>query len=71
MANSLVSNGYQTAKEYSIEQFGDKLEMLYTEIIKLHNLKKEAQTKEEKNKQKKTIYKRIGEKLLYITRIKK
>ena len=45
--------------------------MLYTEIIKLHNLKKEAQTKEEKNKQKKTIYKRIGEKLLYITRIKK
>ena len=71
MVNSLVNNGYQTAKEYSIEHFGDKLEMLYTEIIKLHNLKKEAQTKEEKNKQKKTIYKRIGEKLLYITRIKK
>ena len=71
MVNSLINNGYQTAKEYSIEQFGDKLEMLYTEIIKLHNLKKEAQTKEEKNKQKKTIYKRIGEKLLYITRIKK
>lgn len=71
MVNSLINNGYQTAKEYSIEHFGDKLEMLYTEIIKLHNLKKEAQTKEEKNKQKKTIYKRIGEKLLYITRIKK
>ncbi len=45
--------------------------MLYSEIIKLHNLKKEAQTKEEKNKQKKTIYKRIREKLLYITRFKK
>ena len=71
LTNSLVTSGYQTAKEYSIEQFGDKLEMLYSEIIKLHNLKKEAQTKEEKNKQKKTIYKRIREKLLYITRFKK
>ena len=71
LKNTLIANGYKTAKEYSIEQFGDKLEMLYSEIIKLHNLKKQAETKEEKNKQKKTIYKRIGEKLLYITRIKK
>ena len=71
LKNTLIANGYKTAKEYSIEQFGDKLELLYSEIIKLHNLKKQAETKEEKNKQKKTIYKRIGEKLLYITRIKK
>lgn len=71
LSSNLVTNGYKTAQDYSIEQFGDKLEMLYSEIIKLHNLKKQAETKEEKNKQKKTIYKRIGEKLLYITRIKK
>lgn len=71
LKNTLVENGNITAQEYSIEQFGDKLEMLYSEIIELHNMKKQVETKEEKNVQKNAIYKRIGEKLLHLTRIKK
>lgn len=69
--NTLIQNGNKTAQDYSIEVFGDKLEMLYTEIIQLHKSKKEALTKAELNKQKKTIYKRISGKLLKLTRIKK
>ena len=71
LGNKLTNNGYITAKEYSIEEFGDKLEMLYSEIIKLHEAKKQAETKAEKNEQKKAIYKRIGEKLLKLTRLRK
>ncbi len=71
LGNKLIDNGYITAKEYSIEEFGDKLEMLYSEIIKLHEAKKQAETKAEKNEQKKAIYKRIGEKLLKLTRLRK
>lgn len=71
LRKTLIRGGNETAKEYSIEVFGDKLEMLYTEIIKLHKAKKELETKEEKNAQKKTIYKRIREKLKNLTRIKK
>ena len=71
LRSTLINNGNTTAKEYSIEQFGDKLEMLYSEIIELHKAKKQAETKVEKNKQKKVIYKRIGEKLLKLTRLKK
>ena len=71
LRSTLITNGNSTAKEYSIEQFGDKLEMLYSEIIELHKAKKQAETKVEKNKQKKVIYKRIGEKLLKLTRLKK
>ena len=71
LKETLIKGGNETAKEYSIEVFGDKLEMLYSEIIKLHKAKKELATKEEKNVQKKTIYKRIGEKLKTLTKIKK
>ncbi|MBO5477383.1 MAG: glycosyltransferase family 4 protein [Clostridia bacterium] len=71
LRNTLIEGGNATAEEYSIEKFGDKLEMLYSEIIKLHNAKKDAETKEEKNIHKKTIYKRIGEKLINLTKIKK
>lgn len=71
LRKTLIANGNITAEEYSIEKFGDKLEMLYSEIIELHNAKKDAETKEEKNKHKKKIYKRIGEKLLNITKRKK
>lgn len=71
LRKTLIRGGNETAKEYSIEVFGDKLEILYTEIIKLHKAKKELETKEEKNAQKKTIYKRIREKLKNLTRIKK
>lgn len=71
LRKTLIRGGNETAKEYSIEVFGDKLEMLYTEIIRLHKAKKELETKEEKNAQKKTIYKRIREKLKNLTRIKK
>lgn len=71
LCETLIKNGNETAKEYSIEQFGDKLEMLYSEIIELYKVKKETESKEEKDIQKKAIYKRIGEKLLNLTRIKK
>ncbi len=71
LKNTLIKGGNQTAKEYSIEVFGDKLEMIYSEIIELHNAKKDLVTKEEKNVQKKTIYKRIGEKLINLTKKKK
>lgn len=71
LRNTLIKGGNQTAKEYSIEVFGDKLEMIYSEIIELHNAKKDLVTKEEKNVQKKTIYKRIGEKLINLTKKKK
>lgn len=71
LKETIIKGGNETAKEYSIEVFGDKLEMLYSEIIKLHKAKKELATKEEKNVQKKTIYKRIREKLKILTKIKK
>ncbi len=71
LRNTLIQGGNETAKEYSIEVFGDKLEMIYSEIIELHKAKKDSATKEEKNVQKKTIYKRIGEKLINLTKKEK
>lgn len=71
LKDTIVQGGYETSKEYSIEVFGDKLEMLYSEIIELHKAKQDSATKEEKNVQKKTIYKRIGEKLLNLTKKEK
>ena len=71
LKETIIKGGNETAKEYSIEVFVDKLEMLYSEIIKLHKAKKELATKEEKNVQKKTIYKRIREKLKILAKIKK
>lgn len=63
LRNKLIASGNNTAKEYSIEVFGDRLEMLYSEIIELHKNKTNLESKEEKNEQKKTVYKRIKDKL--------
>jgi len=71
LANKLTSNAKTTVEQYSVEEFGDKLEMLYEEIIKSYKLKKTLTTKQEKNKQKKTLYKTITDKLLSLTRLKK
>lgn len=71
LRETLISGGNETAKEYSVEVFGDKLEMLYTEIIQLHKAKINSETKEEKNVQKKAVYKRIGEKLINLTKKEK
>ena len=71
LRNTLISGGRKTANEYSVEVFGDKLEMLYSEIIELHKAKQNALTKEEENEQKNAIYKRIEEKLINLTKNEK
>ena len=43
--------------------FGDRLETLYSEVIKLHKNVKDAQTKEERNEIKEKIYNEIDKKL--------
>ncbi len=70
LRNKLITNGLITAKQNSSEEFGDKLEMLYQEIIDLYQKKKELNVKE-KEKQTRTIYKRITNKLLELTKLKK
>ena len=70
-AEKLSINALETAKLYSVEEFGDKLEMLYSEIIRGYKQKKNLTTKKEKEKHKKNIYKTITEKLLSLTRLKK
>ena len=67
LSSTLVQGGNETAQEYSIEVFGDRLELLYSEIIKLHKSVESAQTKEEKDIQKKKIYEEIDEKLKIIS----
>lgn len=71
LKNKLSKNALASVKQYSVEEFGDKLEMLYQEIIKSYQLKKTLTTKKEKEKQKKTLYKTITDKLLSLTRLKK
>lgn len=71
LSNKLATNGLETAKQYSVEEFADKLEMLYSEIIKNYKLRKTFTTKQEKQKEKKNLYKTITEKLLKLTRLKK
>lgn len=71
LASKLAENGYETAEKYSVEEFGDKLEMVYSEIIQNYKTKKLLKSKNEKDKQNKTIYKRITDKLLKLTRLKK
>ena len=63
LSNTLIEGGNITAKEYSIEVFGDRLETLYSEVIKLHKNVKDAQTKEERNEIKEKIYNEIDKKL--------
>ena len=67
LSSTLVQGGNETAQEYSIEVFGDRLELLYSEIIKLHKSVESAQTKEEKDIQKKKIYEEIDEKMKIIS----
>ena len=67
----LSENGFKTANQYSLEEFGDKLEMLFTEVIENYGIKKMFSTKQEIEKQNRTIYKRITNKLLELTRLKK
>ena len=69
LSQKLATNGLETAKSYSVQEFGDKLEMLYTEIIKNHQLRKTFSSKKEKQKQKKNLYKVITDKLLSLTRL--
>lgn len=69
LSEKLATNGLETAKSYSVQEFGDKLEMLYTEIIKNHQLRKTFSSKKEKQKQKKNLYKVITDKLLSLTRL--
>ena len=71
LKNRLSNTALDTVKQYSIEEFGDKLEMLYKEIIKSYKLKKTLNTRQEKEKQKKTLYKTITDELLSLTRLKK
>ncbi|MDD3304164.1 MAG: glycosyltransferase family 4 protein [Clostridia bacterium] len=71
LANKLVENGLDTAKLYSVEEFADKLEKLYTEIIKDYKLRKTYKTKQEKQKEKKNLYRTITDELLKLTRLKK
>lgn len=70
LSDKLISNGLETAKMNSVEEFGDKLEMLYTEIIASYKTRKDLSTNE-KQKHSRTIYKRIANKLLELTRLKK
>lgn len=71
MAKKLGDNALLTAKQYSVEEFGDKLEIVYNEIIRGYEQKKNIEGKKEKKKQKKKIYKTITDKLLSLTMIKK
>ncbi len=69
LSDKLIQNGLVTAKANSVEEFGDKLEMLYKEIIESYNAKKTLPTKE-KEKHNRAIYKRVASKLLELTRIR-
>lgn len=71
LSHKLTENGLQTATHYSVEEFGDKLEMLYEEIIENYKIKKMFSSKQEIERQNRTIYKRITNKLLSLTRLKK
>lgn len=69
LREKLIANGLCTAKKYSIEEFGDKLELLYSEIIQSYKIKKSFESKEEKDNHLKKVYKTISDKLKSLTRI--
>ena len=71
LSAKLSENGFNTANKYSVEEFGDKLEMLYSEVKENYEIKKLFTTRQEKEKQNRTIYKRITNKLLELTRLRK
>ena len=69
LRNKLTTNALNTAKKYSIEEFGDKLELLYTEIIESYKIKKNFENSIEKKNKLQKIYKKISDKLKSLTRI--
>ena len=71
LMQKLAKNGFKTANKYSLKEFGDKLEYVYSQIIENYKLKKEYKTKQEAEKQKRNLYKKITSKLLTITKLKK
>lgn len=60
LRNTLITNGLVTANSLSSDKFGEKLETIYSEMIKLH--------KENNKIEKETIYKRIKNKLQKIAK---
>lgn len=60
LRNILITNGLETANNFSSDKFGDSLETIYSEMIKLH--------KEKDKTRKETIYKRIKNKLQKIAK---
>ena len=60
LRHTLITNGLDTANSLSSDEFGEKLETIYSEMIKLH--------KEKNKKEKETIYKRIRNKLQKIAK---
>ena len=60
LRHTLITNGLDTANSLSSDKFGEKLETIYSEMIKLH--------KEKNKKEKEAIYKRIRNKLQKIAK---
>ena len=60
LRHTLITNGLDTANSLSSDEFGEKLETIYSEMIKLH--------KENNKIEKETIYKRIKNKLQKIAK---
>ena len=71
LMQKLATNGFKTADKYSLKEFGDKLEYVYSQIIENYKLKKEYKSKQEAEEQKKNLYKKITSKLLSIAKLKK
>lgn len=69
LQEKLIENGLKTAKQYSIEEFGDKLELLYKEIIESYKIKKSFENSIEKKNQLQKIYKAIADKLKALTKV--
>lgn len=71
LQKKLSTNGLEVAQNFSLKEFGDKLEVVYIETIENYKQKKQIKTKEEREKQNKTIYKKITNSLLKLTKLKK
>ena len=71
LQEKLASNGFVTANKYSLKEFGDKLELVYSEIIKNYKFKREAASKQEIESENQNLYKKITNGLLKIAGIKK
>ncbi|MEG2348222.1 MAG: glycosyltransferase family 4 protein [Clostridia bacterium] len=63
LSKKLEDNGYITAKEYSVEKFGDRLELIYLEIIKNFNEKKKIKTIQERKEISEKLYQSTEEKM--------